>query len=145
MPRDVAITARSLAQRTNREARPDAVLECEARRIARTRARYGALEERRLFELCGAGAWARGSFGRACDLAVELGWIRKSGVGFYVRARREEQRPSRGDELSMARRALLSVAGTRARRSRVDRELTSRRGRGIASGVAAPGERRRRA
>jgi hypothetical protein len=145
MPRDVPIAARSLARRANVGLRPDAVLECEARTIARTLARYGALEERRLFELCSAGSWARGSFGRACDLAVELGWIRKSALGFYVRARRDEQRPSRGDELSTTRRALRSVAGTRARRSRTDRQLTSRRGRGIASGAAAPVERRRRA
>jgi hypothetical protein len=70
------------------------VLECEARRVARTIGSYGALHERQLFELCNAGCWTRGTFARACDLAVELGWVRRLGAGFYARPRRDGQAPA---------------------------------------------------
>jgi hypothetical protein len=87
-----------------------AILECEARRLARTLSSYGALSERQLFELSSAQAWERGTFAQACQLAVELGLIRRLGLGFYApearsgSSTRREERVMRALQSSERRR-----------------------------------------
>ena len=61
-----------------------AVVDAEARRLARTLTRYGVLTSRRLFELSGADRWTSGRFSVAVARAVERGLIRELGFGFYA-------------------------------------------------------------
>ena len=61
-----------------------AVLNVEARLLARTCARYGVLTRGRLAELSGASRWTRGRFSFALALAIEEEMIRDLGLGFYA-------------------------------------------------------------
>lgn len=60
-----------------------AILDAEARRLARTLERYGTLTRHQLEELCGARRWTRGRFSRALEIAQERGLIRHLGLDFY--------------------------------------------------------------
>jgi hypothetical protein len=61
-----------------------AILNAEARRLARTLARYGVLTRRRLAELSGARRWQRGRFSRALAVAIQGGLVRDLGRDFYT-------------------------------------------------------------
>lgn len=61
-----------------------AVLDAEARRLARTLERYGVLTRWQLAERSGARLWLRGRFQRALEVGVEREMIRPLGFGFYA-------------------------------------------------------------
>jgi hypothetical protein len=61
-----------------------AILDAEARRVARTLMSYGVLTRHQLEELSGAQFWNRGRFAHAVELAQERGLIRDLGYGFYA-------------------------------------------------------------
>jgi DNA-binding MarR family transcriptional regulator len=63
-----------------------AVLDVEARRLARTLSSYGALHDRQLMTLAGARNWSRGRFSQALSRAVDQHLIRSLGAGFYAPA-----------------------------------------------------------
>jgi len=65
-------------------ARRAAILDAEARRLARVLARFGVLTRQQLAELSGARLWTRGRFSRALELAEKRGLIRHLGCGFYA-------------------------------------------------------------
>jgi hypothetical protein len=61
-----------------------AIVDAEARVLARTCLRYGVLTRPQLVELSGARRWIRGRFGLALTEAIEHGMIRDLGLGFYA-------------------------------------------------------------
>lgn len=79
----VAQEIRRLAR--GNERRDDAIVDAEARRLARTVSSYGGvLTDRRLLELSGAGHWTGGGFSAALARALEAGLLRDLGLGFYA-------------------------------------------------------------
>lgn len=67
-----------------------AVLNAEARAVARTCASYGVLTRSQLVELSGARRWARGEFSYVLAHAVENGLVRDLGFGFYAPPRNND-------------------------------------------------------
>ncbi len=63
-----------------------AVLDIEARRLARTLSSYGVLHGKQLLTLAGAHHWSRGRFSQALSRAVDQHLIRSLGAGFYAPA-----------------------------------------------------------
>jgi hypothetical protein len=61
-----------------------AILDAEARALARVCARYGVLTRTQLAGLAGARRWTRAGFSDALAVAVDAGLIRDLGLGFYA-------------------------------------------------------------
>jgi hypothetical protein len=61
-----------------------AIVDAEARVLARTCLRYGVLTRAQLVELSGARRCIRGRFALALTAAIEHGMIRDLGLGFYA-------------------------------------------------------------
>src|SRR5579872_5765936 len=67
--------------------RDTAIVDAEARRLARTLGSYGGvLTGQQLVELSGACHWRSGAFSLALGRALETGLIRDLGLGFYASA-----------------------------------------------------------
>jgi hypothetical protein len=63
--------------------REEAVIQAEARHLARTLAPYRVLHHDALKELAGSGRWHDGGYERALVAAVRSGAIERMAAGFY--------------------------------------------------------------
>jgi DNA-binding MarR family transcriptional regulator len=64
-----------------------AVVDAEARALARVCAQYGVVTRSQLVELAGTRHWSRGRFADALACAVDAGLVRDLGFGFYASPR----------------------------------------------------------
>jgi DNA-binding MarR family transcriptional regulator len=84
-----------------------AIVDAEARALARVCSRYGVLTRRQLVELAGTRHWSRGRFADALSSAVDAGLVRDLGFGFYASPRPTtlsslEVRPISFDDMALA-------------------------------------------